>query len=172
MEKTITQTQQSDSVCIWSPKELLEHWQGHRRLTRRMIEAFPEDELFSYSIGGMRPFAKMVDEFLGMASPGMQGIATGKWVTPDQIPYHTGLAGATTKAELLSKWDEVTDEINKLWANLPASRFREVEAAFGTWEGPIYGTILYWIENEVHHRGQAYVYLRSLGIDPPPFWER
>ncbi|MEJ6979249.1 DinB family protein [Pedobacter sp. P351] len=28
------------------------------------------------------------------------------------------------------------------------------------------------IDNEIHHRGQAYVYLRSLGITPPFFWER
>jgi hypothetical protein len=35
---------------------LLEHWQGHRRVTRRMIQAFPDDALFGFSIGGMRPF--------------------------------------------------------------------------------------------------------------------
>ena len=44
------------SGIIISTKELLEHWQGHRRLTRRVIEIFPEDKLFTYSIGGMRPF--------------------------------------------------------------------------------------------------------------------
>ena len=26
--------------------------------------------------------------------------------------------------------------------------------------------------NEIHHRGQGYVYLRALGIEPPPFYER
>ena len=26
-----------------TPEGLLEHWQGHRRLTRRVIAAFPED---------------------------------------------------------------------------------------------------------------------------------
>jgi uncharacterized damage-inducible protein DinB len=26
--------------------------------------------------------------------------------------------------------------------------------------------------NEIHHRGQGYVYLRTLGIEPPPFYER
>ena len=35
--------------------ELRDHWQGHRRVTRRVIEAFPEKELFNYSVGGMRP---------------------------------------------------------------------------------------------------------------------
>jgi uncharacterized damage-inducible protein DinB len=32
--------------------------------------------------------------------------------------------------------------------------------------------ILYVIDNEIHHRGQGYVYLRALGIDPPPFYDR
>jgi uncharacterized damage-inducible protein DinB len=32
--------------------------------------------------------------------------------------------------------------------------------------------ILNGIDDEIHHRGQGYVYLRSLSIEPPPFWER
>ncbi|NIX38084.1 MAG: damage-inducible protein DinB, partial [Gemmatimonadetes bacterium] len=37
-----------------SPDALLDHWQGHRRLTRRVIEAFPDDQLFTHALGGMR----------------------------------------------------------------------------------------------------------------------
>ena len=54
---------------VLTPEALLTHWQGHRGLTRKMIEAFPDDKLFTYSIGGMRPFADLVYEFLGMAAP-------------------------------------------------------------------------------------------------------
>ncbi len=32
---------------IMRPADLLEYWQGHRRLTRRVIEAFPDDQLFT-----------------------------------------------------------------------------------------------------------------------------
>ena len=39
-----------------------------------------------------------------------------------------------------------------------------MDKAFGQWEGPVYSFIIYWIDNEIHHRGQAYVYLRSLGM--------
>ena len=53
-----------------------------------------------------------------------------------------------------------------------AHRFAEVDKAFGQWENSGINTILYGIDNEIHHRGQGYVYLRALGIDPPPFWER
>ena len=31
---------------IVTPEGFLAHWQGHRRLTRRATEAFPEDKLF------------------------------------------------------------------------------------------------------------------------------
>jgi hypothetical protein len=58
---------------------LLSHWQGHRRLTRKSIEAFPQDRLFTYSIGGTRPFSELVMEMPGVTVPGLRGsIASGK----------------------------------------------------------------------------------------------
>ena len=151
---------------IFTPEALLEHWQGHRRITRRMIEAFPEDKLFTYSIGGMRTFAELVYEFLGMAVPGLTGIATGKW------QQWADAEKVTTKKELLELWDRATDDINRIWPTIPPHRFTEMDKAFGQWEGVVYSFIFYWIDNEIHHRGQAYVYLRSLGIEPPAFYDR
>jgi hypothetical protein len=49
---TATQTQ-----TVFNSEALLEYWQGHRRLTRRAIAAFPEDQLFSFKVGSMRPFS-------------------------------------------------------------------------------------------------------------------
>ena len=46
-------------VGVETANDLLKNWQGHRRLTRRVIEAFPEDKLFEFSIGGMRPFSEL-----------------------------------------------------------------------------------------------------------------
>lgn len=57
-----------------SSAQMLEHWQGHRNLTRRVIDAFPEKELFEFSIGGMRPFAKLAVELISIAGPGLKGI--------------------------------------------------------------------------------------------------
>jgi hypothetical protein len=155
-----------------TPEMLLDHWQGHRRLTRRVIEVFPEDKLFSHSIGGMRPFSELVLEFLGMTIPGIQGVVTGEWHTLDQMPHHSRKAVPITKKELLERWDEATTMLNVLWPQIPPHRFLEVDKAFGQWEGTCYFFIQYWIDNEIHHRGQAYVYLRSLGIEPPAFWDR
>lgn len=148
---------------------LLEHWQGHRRLTRRVIEAFPEDKLFTHAVAGMRPFGEMAHEILGMI-PGMEGVISGQW--PNIQDALNTRPAATTKAELLERWDAATEELDRLWAQVPEGRLYQQDVAFGQWEGPVYFFILYWIDNEIHHRGQGYVYLRSLGITPPGFWER
>jgi uncharacterized damage-inducible protein DinB len=158
-------TSSSAAAPIMTSQQFLEHWQGHRALTRRVIDAFPEEQLFNYSVGGMRPFSALAMEFIGMAVPTLNGAISGKW---DQY----AAAKATTKDELLRRWDETTGQIDDLWPKIPAARFQEVDTAFGQWKMPIWDLLLYIRDNEIHHRGQGYVYLRSLGIEPPPFWER
>jgi uncharacterized damage-inducible protein DinB len=153
------------TVSVVSAEELLKNWQGHRRLTRKTIEAFPEDKLFSFSVGGMRPFAVLAQEFIGMAVPIVDGVATGKW-------EEYAAPKANTKAELLAIWDRQTREIDERFPAIPPHRFAEVDTAFGQWTMPGIATIQYAIDNEIHHRGQGYVYLRALGIEPPHFWER
>ncbi|TMI71324.1 MAG: damage-inducible protein DinB [Bacteroidetes bacterium] len=172
MNKKSVMTQTQETPTVISPEALLEHWQGHRRLTRKMIEAFPEDKLFTHTIGGMRPFSGFILEFLGMAVPGLRGVVTGKWENAFDLPHHQKKEPPSTKKELLQQWDETTEEMNKLWAQIPPARFAETDKAFGQWDGTIYFFVFYWIDNEIHHRGQGYVYLRSLGIEPPAFWDR
>jgi uncharacterized damage-inducible protein DinB len=153
------------TAVVITPEALLEHWQGHRRLTRRLIEAYPEDQLFTYSIGGMRTFGELALELLSMAEPMVRGVVNGDWNTSWDRE-------ARPKANLLRQWDEATDAINTLWAQIPVEKFQENMVAFGQYPGRAIELILYVIDNEIHHRGQGYVYLRSLGVEPPPFYER
>ncbi|MCI9844358.1 DinB family protein [Flavobacterium pectinovorum] len=152
---------------VITSEDLLKHWQGHRALTRRLIELFPEKDFFEFSIGGMRPFAKLVDELLAIAAPALKAI-----VNRESQPYTEGAEKLIFKAQYLEKWDEATAEINKCWEQLSMEDFSETFNLFGQYEFPIIQNILYFIDNEVHHRGQAYVYLRALNIEPPFFWER
>lgn len=152
---------------VITSEDLLKHWQGHRALTRRLIEIFPEKDFFEFSIGGMRPFAKLVDELLAIAAPALKGI-----VNRESQPYTEAEEKLIFKAQYLEKWDEATAEINTYWEKLSIEDFSETFNLFGQYEFPIIQNILYFIDNEVHHRGQAYVYLRALNIEPPFFWER
>ena len=145
-----------------SAAALLDHWQGHRRLTRRVIHAFPEDRLLTFTLGSMRPFAAMAMELNGIAVPMVRGVLTADWSRFEQ-------PDATSKSEILRLWDESTAEMNRLWPQIPAERFQETMTAFGQYPGKVYDLVPCAIDNEIHHRDQGYVYLRSLGIEPPPF---
>jgi uncharacterized damage-inducible protein DinB len=160
------------SSTVISSEALLKHWQGHRNLTRRTIEAFPEKELFTFSVGGMRTFSQLAMEIIDLSNPGILGLVTNVWKDMADLPHHSGVGMPTTKEELLTLWDETTKVIDTLWIQMTPERFQETTIAFGQYPGPVYGTLLYFIDNEIHHRGQAYVYLRALGIEPPYFWER
>lgn len=155
----------AESMPFITPDALLAHWQGHRRLTRRVIDAFPEDQLFTFSIGGMRTFGELALEIVTMGVPMVQGVVSGDWsfsMSRDPRP----------KQEVLRLWDEGTEQLEELWRQIPPQRFQETLTAFGQYTDVLHNLILYVIDNEIHHRGQGYVYLRALGVEPPPFYER
>jgi uncharacterized damage-inducible protein DinB len=153
------------NATVLAPAALLTHWQGHRALTRRLIDVFPEDQLFSYSIGGMRPFGALAGELLGMAVPIVKEIVGGA-----SQAFSDAKPGS--KEEILAQWDASTAELNEWFAKIPDARFGETVTIFGQYTGTVWSQLFYAIDNEIHHRGQGYVYLRALGIEPPPFWER
>lgn len=148
-----------------TPEAFLAHWQGHRRLTRRVIAAFPADEFSTLTIGGMRPFSALATEMLGMAVPTAQGVLTGVW------SEYAG-SKASTQEDILQAWDAATAELDTLVPQIPAAKYHETVTAFGQWTMPVHDLFLYVVDNEIHHRGQGYVYLRALGIEPPPFYDR
>jgi uncharacterized damage-inducible protein DinB len=162
MTATTTQTAQ-----FISADQLLKHWLGHRNLTRRVIELFPEKDLFEFSVAGLRPFSSMAIELISMCGPGLKGIVEKKM---DEFSEET--FKPKTKKEILQKWDEETKVINDYFPQISEDRFQETFNLFGQYEFPVFENILYFIDNEIHHRAQGITYLRALGIQPPFFWER
>ncbi|HEU4472153.1 MAG TPA: DinB family protein, partial [Flavisolibacter sp.] len=123
MEQTINQAE----ATVITSQAFIEHWQGHRRLTRKVIEAFPEKELFNFSIGGMRSFAELVQELLAIEAPGVKGIATNEW---KPLGEERKNKKPETKEEILRQWDEATEQINEYWKQISPQRFRETTRAF------------------------------------------
>ncbi|MES3035541.1 MAG: DinB family protein [Gemmatimonadota bacterium] len=154
----------STSTVI-TPEALLAHWQGHRRVTRRVIAAFPPDEFQSLSLGGMRPFSALAREMIGMLMPTVTGVITGEW-------SQYADADVKTQEEILAAWDQGTAALDDAFPKIPLTKFGETVTAFGQWTMPVHDLLLYVIDNEIHHRGQGYVYLRALGIEPPAFYDR
>ena len=152
---------------IVTPEGFLAHWQGHRRLTRRMIEAFPQGQLFTFTPAPpMRPFGVMAWEIHQVSELTLNGLRTGEWVEPDWR-----LGTSTDRAQLLSEWDTLSARLDAEFPKVDLNFFAQMHklpwGEMSGWEATIYN-----IDNEIHHRGQGYVYLRALGIEPPAFYER
>ena len=147
-------------------EQFYNHWQGHRQLTVRTIEAFPEDKLFSYNVEPMRTFGEIAKEILEVENSTLHGILSGEWKWE---PKYNSVAN---KQELVSAFEALGKQTQENWSKLSTERLQAVEKdAWGmTWAN--YNRLLYMIDNEIHHRAQGYVYLRSLGIEPPAFYER
>ena len=142
--------------------------EGNRRLTVRTVEAFPAHELFHFAPAeGLRPFSEMIIEILHMELGYMRGIALNEWNFEE--PY----AGVDSKEGLLEACAEQSRKVQDYWAGITDEKLMEVEQD-PFWGGPQshYERLLYSLENEIHHRGQGYIYLRMLGIEPPAFYER
>src|SRR3546814_17064898 len=108
-----TQKIASATDVTLTPADILKHWQGHRTLTRRVIEAIPEEALFTHSIGGMRPFAELAMELNRMAAPGAPGVVTGEWNELDVFAKEQGMyASPKTKEGILKLWEWATEHKN------------------------------------------------------------
>jgi uncharacterized damage-inducible protein DinB len=154
------------AVPVLDSDQLLSHLQGHRRLTRKTIAAFPADQFMTFAVGGMRPFGGIVRELLAMAGPFVKAFATDEWGAWDED------RSPIAHAEALTRWDENTALIDAHWPGLVARGFTREITIFGQWPGTVRSHLFYMLDNEIHHRAQGFTYLRALGIEPPPFWER
>lgn len=98
----------------------------------------------------------------------MRGIALGEWELTDTF------SSIDNRERLLEACDEVRKHTRELWDKVTVDRLQEVEPDrfFGGPPDSHFNRIQYALENEIHHRGQAYIYLRLLGIEPPAFYMR
>jgi len=127
METTLNST----TAQVITPEILLNHWQGHRALTRRTIEAFPEEAFFNHTIGGMRPFSGMVMELLGIAGPGIKEIATGQ-----SLPLNEHVEHGNKKAKLLELWTKPLRLSMTIGSLLNLNNFKKALSYLGNMKAP------------------------------------
>ncbi|HYG57943.1 MAG TPA: DinB family protein [Symbiobacteriaceae bacterium] len=141
---------------------------GNRRLTVRTLQAFPDEALFTHAAPGMRTAADMFKEIIEIDRAQLRGIATGKWAWENESQ------AIDTKQGLLDAFAQLKGQAAQWWEKITPDRLLTVEDDGFGWAPPMpnLNRVMYGLENEVHHRGQVYVYLRQLGVEPPVFYER
>src|SRR5690554_6726843 len=145
----------SEGSSVLNTKHFLTNWLGHRDLTRRVLAAFPEEDFVSFSIGGMRTPSDLAHELIQTGVKMVRGVATGDFGTYlMENPY-------ANQAQVLAAWDEDTAAIAQEFPALTEGQLATVYSTFGdSFVASGLQQLQYVVDNEIHHRGQLYVYLR------------
>ena len=78
------------TTALVTPESLLKHWQGHRSITRKAIEMFPEEYLFGFQPAPpMRSFGTLMIEVIGMIEPTLNGAEIGDFSWGEFGKMHT-----------------------------------------------------------------------------------
>jgi uncharacterized damage-inducible protein DinB len=151
--------------CFWRT------WEDNRRLTLKVARSFPEDALLMATpVPGMRPFAEMLLEIAGLEHFLIHGLSEGDWAWG---PERT--SPVETTGQLFTQPEATREYTRQVWPSISEGLLVAVHPAppaFGGPSAPPIDWFQYALENEVHHRGQGYAYLRHLKVDPPVFYDR
>ncbi len=140
---------------------VLKYWVNVRRLTMKLFDLFPEDNFDFRPVETIRTVAEQFDHILIAELYARIGILMGVW-SLEPFAGNRDLNRNTIRNKLFQEHEKTIG----LLRMLPEGRFLKIyDTPFGSISGE---TIIYeTIDEEIHHRGNLYTYLRILGIEPP-----
>ncbi len=140
---------------------LFKYWENVRKLTLRLLDLFPEDMFDFRPAETIRSVAGQFDHILVVELYTRIGLVTGEW----------NLAPFSSERDLSRKTlrDKLYNEHKKtigMLRLLPEGYYLKMyETPFGSLTGE--AVIYTAIDEEIHHRGNLYTYLRMVGVEPP-----
>lgn len=157
----IVQAQFHESV----KEQLLKEWQRSKTYTLEYLDAMPKDKYGFKAQDSVRSFAQqmlhLAEDIVIMVS-----IGTGKeriWKGQVLERRPSAQSADSVKYFITAAYDYGIDAIR----NMDASKFEE-KVAHRRFEETRFAWLLKAFEHQSHHRGQTTIYIRLLGIKPPP----
>jgi uncharacterized damage-inducible protein DinB len=140
---------------------IIKYWRNVRALTLNVLERFPDDQMPFRPAVRVRSVAEQFDHILAVELYFRKSLSENTWG-----PVPTPGLGISNKGELREKLTREHEETSRMLHMLPKSVFEGFhQTKFGRLTGE--GAIYVCIDEEIHHRGNLYIYLRLLGIEPP-----
>lgn len=146
-------------------------WEDNRRLTDRVAQAFVDaGAVDEKPVPGMRSFRQLLLEIWSMEQVYARGFATEDW----RWEFLPESYGTCPIEEAMAFGAGIREETRRLWPTISIESLTKPRPTPfpGHPEGGGIEWMTYALENEIHHRGQGYVYLRLLGKEPPAFYLR
>lgn len=140
---------------------ILRYWSNVRQLTIKLLDEFPRESFDYRPAPEIMTVSQLFKHILKVEIYIRNGFLDNQWDTPDE------LGSNMFEKELLRDRLKVENQKTmQILAEVPDGRFMKIrETPFGKVSGEI--LLLVAIDEEIHHRGNLYTYLRCLGKVPP-----
>jgi uncharacterized damage-inducible protein DinB len=153
---------------------VLQTWDHIRQVNGigfRLIEALPENKLDATVIPGMRTPKELVVHMYGQVLREVaEGTVSGTITNNAEKNEKQIVGGLKTKNDLLRYCHECWDAADKAVRSLPDDRIMGMTATPWGMSFPGFVAFSLMSDEYIHHRGQLYAYLRTLGVTPPHMW--
>jgi uncharacterized damage-inducible protein DinB len=135
----------------------------------RCIAAIPTDRIDDHPVPSMRsPKELLVHLYGGVVAPLATSVLTGSVADVDEKRLRSGVR---THADLVQfvrdQWD-VADRAARSVTDAQLERMVSTP-----WGVSFSGTVMFQVLRDefMHHRGQLYVFLRAMNVEPPMMWD-
>ena len=142
-------------------KTFLRYWQQVRRLTVRLLDEFPADSFDFRPAPEVMTVSQMFKHILHVEIFIRNGFLDQTWENPDDPAVN--MFEKDTLKHLLQREMQKTIE---LLSEVPEGKFiSEFKSPYGILSGEL--LLMVAVDEEIHHRGNLYTYLRCMGKTPP-----
>lgn len=140
---------------------ILRYWSNVRHLTLRLLDEFPTDKFDYRPAAEIMTVSQLFRHILNVEIYIRDGFVTGEWKEPSAVPNTF-----FEKEMLRDKLKFENQKTIQMLSEVPDGKFLKVhQTPYGEVSGEI--LLLVAIDEEIHHRGNLYTYLRCLGKIPP-----
>jgi uncharacterized damage-inducible protein DinB len=151
----------STGTEIMDKKNMLRYWRNVRRLTLKLLDEFPVDSFDFRPAPEIMTVSQIFKHIIQVEIYIREGFLTDEWKQPSDIAH-----SLFEKEMIRDKLKLENRKTIELLSEEPDGRFMKVRPTpFGELSGEI--LIQVAIDEEIHHRGNLYTYLRCLGKIPP-----
>lgn len=142
-------------------KSFLRYWHNVRTLTIRLLEEFPPDSFDFRPAPEIMTVSQQFKHILLVEVFIREGFLTHKWKQPDELD-----SSMFEKEMLKDRLKIENQKTIRLLSEMPDGRFIKIlQTPYGNLSGEILLQVA--VDEEIHHRGNLYTYLRCLGKIPP-----
>jgi len=149
-------------------KKFFRHWDNVHNITVKTIKLFPEEKKDFKPVEPMMTVMDIIQHIADVEKIFLEGCRKGSIEMEDFKKYEK--VDFPNLKNLVDYFEKTHKEVNSYYSQVQDKGMEKIiKTPWG--DSPVFHQFSGAYDHEWHHRGQLYVYLRLLGIEPPFVFE-